>query len=285
MNKVEPKISLLDFLGEKKCTTEFNRPTLSTNPSAPKLIEEGKKSNRKITEQLISGAEMIELENKDSELDNPLMPLYAPLTPDSTKFVNEIQSPSINYRPQVPNNGQKLKIIHFAENDELTLSDTKQPINRSIIKPSTVSKLDNSINYRMKTYIKDRVNHLKVVMNILKEKSQRVSKKREILDELINKNSDSQFHGNIKQVINEELLRLKSIVCKNATYLETVNTYIFGSRRLGWRIPVDRPFIHLPWIDFELPFFPLLFRIEILIEDVKKIDMSSALSILSYDIP
>jgi hypothetical protein len=144
---------------------------------------------------------------------------------------------------------------------------------------------DREKNTQMKAYMQNRVESLKVLLNDLKERSERVNKKRELLENFINKNTQYSMHGSIEQVVNEEISTLKLMVCKNPAYLEIINSYVFANKRFGWRVPIDKPFMHLPYLDFVLVPYPLLLRIEIVISNMKKIDMSSTVSILSNDIP
>eukprot|EP00826_Nyctotherus_ovalis_P052362 TRINITY_DN6623_c0_g2_i3.p1 TRINITY_DN6623_c0_g2~~TRINITY_DN6623_c0_g2_i3.p1 ORF type:complete len:196 (+),score=33.47 TRINITY_DN6623_c0_g2_i3:152-739(+) len=157
-------------------------------------------------------------------------------------------------------------------------SDLKYPKFRRSI-------LAREANTQMKAYMKSRIESLKNVLADLKGRSERVSKKRELLEDLINRNTEYSMRGNVTQVVNDEVSTLKLMVCKNPAYLEIVNSYVFANKRLGWKIPIDRPFMHLPWLDFALQPYPLLFRVEVLVGNPKKIDMSSTLTILSNDLP
>lgn len=264
--ELQTKVTLLDLLGEEGITQD-PRFTLSTNPSAPKKIEEAKRSRRKITEQLLSGTDIMELANEGSEsieFDKQANNLFG------------ITSSMTDNKPQAKPKFDLMQLGDYSSNQ----SEIKQPkLRRSIIMRTEKEK-----NTQLKNYMQNRLESLKVILNILKEKSERVIKKREMLEDLINKNTEHSML-NITQTVHDEISTLKLMVCKNPAYLEIVSSYVFANKRFGWRIPIDRPFMHIPYLDIMLVPYPLLLRVEIVIESIKKIDMSSTLSVLSNDIP
>ena len=259
---------MLEFLGEAKGFTQDPRFTLSTNPSAPKRIEEVKLSRRKVTELLLSGTDIIELANDGSEsmgVEKVLTSDYGNKNLHGHKLLNVEAKPELIQLPDYSS----------------TISDIKHPkFRRSII-----ARKEREKNTQMKAYMQNRMESLKALLSDLKERSERVNKKRELLENLLNKNTEYSMHGSITQAVNEEISTLKLMVCKNPAYLEIINSYVFANKRFGWRIPIDRAFMHLPYLDFVSTQYPLLLRIEIIIDSIKKIDISNTLSILSNDIP
>ncbi len=136
----------------------------------------------------------------------------------------------------------------------------------SQLEPITEQGADAAI----RQYFVLRMTRLAAVIDMLGEKTERVRNKRNALDDLIT----DRGIGKLKPAseVDSELDKVKSMVCRNETYTDLVSNYTFAMRTFGWRIPVSGMFMHLPFVDFQLPPFPLTVRVQL----QKKIEMASS---------
>ncbi len=94
-------------------------------------------------------------------------------------------------------------------------------------------------------YMLQRMKMLNTLVDRYKKAETRVATKRTRLNAMIA--AGTHCRDEDKAVVME---KTKLAVCRDPRYLSMVNTYLFMTRTLGWRIPTAAPFVHFPYADF-----------------------------------
>lgn len=229
-------------------------------------------------------------------------PSFTPImTPVSHKLGHSILRSKEN--PNSDEEKRKLCELQNAENGPLTTPDAKAARFKNVKSPipyqkrqtapiSNISK--KSLNHNdlntVNEYLQKRMFDLVDIIEKLKEKSDKVALKRQKLDELISKNISASTQPLQQLSINShinadcELLKLKSMVCRNRLYLETVNFYAFSHKKFGWKIPIKEPFVQLPKINFDLVKIPVKIQCELSKKELKKYELAKIINLFSSDI-